>query len=91
MLHVKILGHKTPQRYAVLRAVVAAQGELAREHPGLEIEVSEIKDSQEILRYTTVLSYPSLVVNEKMVCIGRFPRKDEVAGWLRQALEQYSE
>jgi len=88
MIHIKILGHTTSQRYGIRRAVVAAQSELLQEHPGLEVEIMEIKDTQEILHYTAVISYPSLVVNEKLVCIGRYPRKDEVSGWLRQAIEK---
>jgi len=91
MVSVKILGLKTSQRYAIRRGVVAAQYELLQKHPGLEVKIMEINDSREILKYTAVLSYPSLVVNEKLVCIGRYPRKDEVADWLRQAIEQNSE
>ena len=91
MVSVKILGLKTSQRYAIRRGVVAAQYELLQQHPGLEVKIMEINDSREILKYTAVLSYPSLVVNEKLVCIGRYPRKDEVADWLRQAIEQNSE
>jgi hypothetical protein len=91
MIHVKILGHKTPQRYAIRRAVVAAQSELLQEHPGLEVEIMEVRDSQEILHYTPVIGFPSLMVNGKLVCTGRYPRKDEVALWLRQAMEQNSE
>jgi len=85
MIYVKILGHKTPQRYAIRRAVVAAQSDLLREHPGLEVEIMEIKDSQEILHYTSVIGFPSLMVNGILVCAGRYPRKDEVASWLLMA------
>jgi hypothetical protein len=91
MIHVKILSIKTPQRYSVWRAVVAAQGELLHEHPVLEVEITEVKDSQEILKYTDVIYYPSLMVNDKLVCVGRFPRKEEVAGWLRLAIVETSE
>jgi hypothetical protein len=91
MVSVKILGLKTSQRYAIRRGVVAAQCELLQDHPGLEVKIVEINDSREILKYTAVISYPSLMVNEKLVCIGRYPRKDEVAGWLRQSIEQNSE
>jgi len=30
---------------------------------------------------------PSLVVNEKLVCVGRFPKKDETIGWIKEAIE----
>jgi hypothetical protein len=87
MIHVRILSIKTPQRYSVWRAVMAAQGDLLHEHPDLEVEITEVKDSQEIMKYTAVMYYPSLMVNDTLVCVGRFPRKDEVAGWLRLAME----
>ena len=34
-----------------------------------------------------VLVTAGLVVNEKLVCVGRYPKKEEVVGWLREALE----
>jgi predicted metal-dependent peptidase len=86
MVHVKILGNKKPQRYALQRAVLAAHRELLQEHPGLEVDITEVKDAQEIQKFTPVFVYPSLMVNEELVCIGRYPRKEEVAGWLRQAM-----
>jgi len=85
-ISVKILGTKSPQRYAVRRAVLAAWNELLHEHPGLELDILELKELLEIQRYTQVFVYPSLVVNEQLVCVGRFPSKDENLIWLRQAL-----
>jgi hypothetical protein len=87
VVRVKILGTKSPQRYAVRRAVLAAQECLLAEHPGLQVEITEVKDSQEIQRYTTIFIYPSLVIDEQLVCSGRFPRREEVADWLHRALE----
>jgi hypothetical protein len=87
MIQVKILGTKSPQRYAVRRAVVAAQNSLLDEHPGQEVKIIEIKDLQEIERYTAVFIYPSLVINEKLVCVGRFPKHGEILAWFQQALQ----
>jgi hypothetical protein len=87
MIHVRILSIKTPQRYSVWRAVVAAHRELLQEVPDLELDIAGVKDLQEILKYTAVIYFPSLMVNDRLVCVGRFPHKDEVAGWLRQAME----
>ncbi len=87
MIHVIILGTRSPQRYAVRRAVVAAQNSLLDEHPGLEVEITEIKDLQGIQHFTQVFIYPSLVVNEQLVCVGRFPKKDEILAWFQQALQ----
>ena len=40
-----------------------------------------------IEQYTPVLSASSLVVNEKVVCVGRIPSRLEVLGWLRNTLD----
>ncbi len=85
---VKILASKTPQRYAVRRAVLAAEAALSLENPDLLIEISEVRDLSEIARYTPVFIYPSLVVNDRLVCVGRFPSKDEVLIWFQQALAE---
>jgi hypothetical protein len=83
---VKILGSKTPQRYAVRRVVVAAQAALGSKYPDLLVDISEVKDLAEIEKITPVFIYPSLVVNDKLVCVGRFPKKSEILIWLGQAL-----
>jgi hypothetical protein len=83
---VKILGSKTPQRYAVRRAVLAAQSALGMEYPDLLVDISEVRDLAEIEKVTPVFIYPSLVVNDNLVCVGRFPKKAEILIWLQQAL-----
>jgi hypothetical protein len=83
---VKILGSRTPQRYAVRRAVLAAQATLSQEYPDLLVEISEVKELAEIEKVTPVIIYPSLVVNDRLVCVGRFPSKDEMVIWFQQAL-----
>jgi hypothetical protein len=87
MIHIKILSYKSPQRYAVKQALRAAQYELQKTHPELEITVEEVKALEEMEKYTAVVILPSLVVNEKLVCVGRFPKKDEVVCWLQEAVE----
>jgi len=83
MIQVKILGYHSAQRYAVRQTLVSAQRVLHQECPELEVSISEVKDWRHIEQYTPVLSAPSLVVNEKLVCVGRFPSKQEVLGWLK--------
>lgn len=90
MIRVKILSYKSPQRYAVNRTLLSAQNELRKLHPDLEIAVTEIKAVDEMLVYTPVLILPSLVINEKLVCVGRFPKKEEVLKWLQQEIEPIS-
>ncbi len=85
-IQIKILSYKSPQRYAVKRTLMAAQNELRRSVPHLEIDITEVKDLSEMEKYTQVVILPSLVVNDRLVCIGRFPKKDEVVSWLREAV-----
>ncbi|HEX7620370.1 MAG TPA: thioredoxin family protein [Anaerolineales bacterium] len=85
-IEVKILGSRTPQRYAVRRAVLAAQAALSQEYPDLLVEISEVRELAEIEKVTPVIIYPSLVVNDRLVCVGRFPSKDEMVIWFQQAL-----
>ncbi len=86
-VEVKILSYKRPQRYAVRRTLLAAEDELRDIYPDLEIAVSDVKELSEIEKYTAVVILPSLVVDEKLVCVGRFPKKAEVVGWLRLAID----
>ena len=73
IISVKILGHKRTQRYPLERAAIAAQQELPN------------ATFAEIQQYTPFFFMPSLMVNEKLVCIGRFPTKVEVLSCLREA------
>ena len=87
-IEVTILGLKTPQRYAVRRAVLAAQIALSQEYPDLQVEIAEVWQRSEIEKITPIISYPSLVVNDRLVCVGRFPRKGDIMTWFRQALQE---
>ena len=87
MIYIKILSYKSPQRYAVKQTLRAAQNMMRKSYPDLEITVEEIKTLEEMEKYTPVMILPSLVVNEKLVCAGRFPKKDDVVRWLQDAVE----
>lgn len=87
MVKIKILSLQFPERYAVRRLVVAAQQEMLTCQPGLELEIEELIEPGQIGKYAQVLVLPTLVVNEKVVCSGRMPAKEEVIEWLRQALD----
>jgi hypothetical protein len=80
MTALQILGYHSAQRYAVRQTVVAAQRILQNEYPELTIVITELKGWVDIEKYTPVLSAPSLVVNEKLECVGRFPSNQEVLG-----------
>jgi hypothetical protein len=88
VLSVKILGMQYPERYVVRRLVTAAQQELASQSLPMEIEIAEVTDPGEIGRYAYVLVLPTLVINERVVCSGRFPSRQEVTSWLLKAVEE---
>jgi hypothetical protein len=87
MINIKILSYKSPQRYAVKQTLLAARNELRKTYLDLETSITEVKSLAEMEEYTHVVIYPSLVINGKLVCIGRFPKKDEIIRWLEQAME----
>jgi len=82
---VKILSLGDPERYAVRRLVMAAEQELITSISNFELNITELKDAQEIGRYSQVLVLPTLVINEKVVCSGRFPSRQEVLDWLKES------
>ena len=54
---------------------------------GVQVEIQEVTTTEEILRYTPVIAFPSLMIDEKLVCVGRFPKPGEVTGWLKAAVD----
>jgi hypothetical protein len=88
VLTVKILGLQYPERYVVRRLVAAAQQELLSKSRPLELEIIEITDPAEIGKYAFVLVLPTLVIDEKVVCSGRYPTKEQVTAWLLAAAEE---
>jgi hypothetical protein len=87
MLELIILGYHSAQRYSIRQTIVAAQRDIKNEYPDLKISIKELKDWAHIELYTPVLSAPSLVVNEKLVCVGRCPSRQEVLNWIRNAIQ----
>ena len=88
MLIIKILSLGAPERYAVRRMVTAIQHELQAADPQLQMTISEIKDADQIGRYASFLVLPTLVINERVVCSGRFPTREEVNNWLSEAIKK---
>ncbi len=85
---VKILGLQYPERYVVRRLVAAVQQEMLSNSINNELEIIEVTDPGEIGKYAFVLVLPTLVIDEKVVCTGRFPSKEEVANWLLEAVRE---
>ena len=76
MLTVKILGSgcaNCKKLEAVARDAATAAG--------IEAEFIKVTDIKAIMAYD-VMSSPSLVVNEKVVCSGKIPTKAEIQKWL---------
>lgn len=87
MLNIKILGPGCPKCYAVERVAAAGLEELLRENPDVEATLVHIDDWLAIEQYP-ILFTPALVINEKVICAGRIPKKEEVIQWYREALDQ---
>ena len=68
---------------------MAAQIEPQKTNPELEIAVAEVKTLSEIHEITQVFILPSLMINEKLVCVGRFPKKEEIIAWLQEAQSHF--
>jgi hypothetical protein len=88
VLIIKILSLGAPERYAVRRVVTLAMQELQARHPQQDMIITEVDDAAHIGKYAAMLVLPTLVVNEKVVCSGRFPTREEILGWLTGAVEQ---
>jgi hypothetical protein len=85
VINVKILSLGDPERYAVRRIVTAVHQELLSRYPQMQMIITEVNDASQIGRYASVLVMPTLVINEKVVCSGRFPTQEELGGWLTEA------
>ena len=88
VINIKILSLGTPERYAVRRMVTAAQQELQVAAPQVQMTISDIGDASQIVHYASVLVLPTLVIDEKVVCSGRFPARDEIVNWLSEAINK---
>ncbi len=88
IIDIKILSNKASMRYSVRRIVVAAERTLLEEYPDLRLNITEIKHYEEIEKYTNVLTAPGLVINEKLVYDIWIPKKEQVVGWLREAIQE---
>ncbi len=87
MIHVKILGIKSRMRYPVRRIVEAAAASLLAEYPDLKLTITDVTCMDEIQKYTPVMIAPGLVINEKLVYDLWIPSKEQVIGWLREAIQ----
>lgn len=76
---IKILGGGCPKCKRV-----EAETRAVAEEMGLTPEFIKVKSMPEIMAYE-VMSTPALVIDEKVMCFGRIPEKDEIRAWLETA------
>jgi hypothetical protein len=55
----------------------------------LDVTIEHVKDMKKIMEYP-ILRTPGLVIDEKLVCSGRVPSKEEVKAFLDKAIEKKS-
>lgn len=84
----RVLSYHKSQRYIIARTLQSAWNDLVKDRSDLSLEIAEVRVVEEILKYTQVIAFASLMIDEKLVCIGRCPKKDEVTGWLRAAIAE---
>jgi small redox-active disulfide protein 2 len=54
---------------------------------GIDAKIEEVKDITKILAYP-ILATPGLVIDEKVVCSGKLPSKDEVKKYITEAVKK---
>jgi hypothetical protein len=85
---VTILGYKRSQRYPIWRVLTQAQAEFEKQHSEFRLEIGEVTSAKEMLRFTPVIAFPSLMIGGKLVCVGRSPAKQEVLAWMESEIQQ---
>lgn len=88
IIPVKILGYKKSQRYSISRALTQARTAFESGHPGVQLDIQEVTTAKEMLDYTPVIAFPSLMIGGKLVCVGRFPAREEILAWLEHETQQ---
>lgn len=79
MLNIKILGGGCAncKRLEQITRKAAEDNQIAA-------EFAHVTDYAEIMKFG-VMSTPALVVDGKVLCSGRIPSENEIAGWLKAA------
>jgi len=79
MVNIKVLGPGCANCRRLAQLVYEVLEDL-----GLEATIEKVTEYPQILKYD-ILGTPGLVVNGKVVCAGRVPRKEEIRAWLQAA------
>ena len=79
-MKIKVLGPGCAKCHQLEKTVKAAVDDL-----GIDAEIEKVKDIKKIMEYP-ILTTPGLVIDEKLVCSGRVPTKEEVAKFIKTSL-----
>lgn len=85
MLTIKVLGGGCQRCHLLEQEIKQALEVIAEAEPGLEATLQHVSDRAEYARYGLMFT-PGLVINERLVSAGRVPSREEITGWLTQAL-----
>jgi small redox-active disulfide protein 2 len=78
-IHIKVLGPGCPSCEKLEQDMMAVMAEL-----NLPADLEHVRDVKEIACYG-VMGNPALVINGKVVAVGRVPSKSQLKEWLRTA------
>jgi small redox-active disulfide protein 2 len=84
MVSIKVLGPGCPNCERVELHAVDALEQWSADHPGVEVTIEKITDTEKFLDYG-LLSTPGLVINEKLVSSGKIPTPAQIVSWLEAA------
>jgi len=79
VVEIKVLGSGCPNCRRAKAVIVET---IAQNH--LDAQVVEVTDMYEIMAYG-VLGTPAIVINEKVISVGRVPSRDDVLAMVHQA------
>jgi len=86
MLIIKVLGPGCKNCQILAQKTSEALEAVAADQPEeFEATILKVTETQDIMKYP-IMYTPGLVINEKLVSAGRIPTRDEIKGWLLEAL-----
>ena len=87
MLSIKVLGPGCARCERLEQYAEEALAEIVAERPDVTATLEKITDTAQFIHYG-VLTTPGLVINEKLVSSGKIAAREEIVGWLRDALKE---
>jgi len=78
-IEIKVLGPGCPRCYSLEKEIMQAMTET-----GLAADLEHVTDINDIAGYR-VMGTPALVINEKVMAVGKIPSKVQLVKWLKEA------